>query len=313
MNKKWKITLKNPPPEQIPLLKSIVQNEYIGNVLLPRFTSGRLGRSLRHDKLIEITDINHPILNKLDKNVATFLKVNWHSNTPQFNNTNLNGLFPTRTKILTGEKVTSKSLRMLDDTSEPLSPKSLSDTTGEGLKKLGRYIAKLTNSKLQTILLRAINGDIYTKSRMLKFGMTDSDECERCGQRETISHLLLECSYVHSLWTLCSKLTSVPTNNLNTVLGYHDYHDKTTITIHCEIIRRLLAINRPTMNQFNFIKSVINRLRIVEKGVSKLVIKEMEQTLEIITQSASTTVPSLPAPSSSEPDPDPDSSDIRSS
>ena len=312
LNKKWKTSLKNPPPEQIPLLKSIVQNEYIGNVLLPRYTSSRLGRALRHDKLLEITEINHPILNTLDKNVTTFLKANWHITTPQ-SNINLNGLYPTRTKILTGEKVTSKSLRMLDDTSEPLSPKSLSDTTGEGLRKLGRYIAKLTNSKLQTILLRAINGDIYSKSRMLKFGMTDSDACERCGQRETISHLLLECNYVNSLWTLCSKLTSVPTNNLNAVLGYHDYHDKTTITIHCEIIRRLLAINRPTLNQFNLIKSVINRLRIVEKGVSKLVIKEMEQTLEIITQSDSTTVPSLPAPSPSEADPDPDSSDIRSS
>ena len=148
---------------------------------------------------------------------------------------------------------------------------------------------------------------------MLKFGMTDSDACERCGQKETISHLLLECNYVNSLWTLCSKLTSVPTNNLNAVLGYHDYHDKTTITIHCEIIRQLLAINRPVSNQNNLIRSVINRLRIVEKGVSKLIIKEMEQTLDIITQSDSTTVLSLPAPSSSEADPDPDSSDIRSS
>ena len=306
---------EKPPPDQIPLLNDIVRKEYIENVLLPRHTSSRLGRAFRHDKLLDITDINHPILNKLDKNVTTFLKANWHVKTSQ-NNTNLNVLYPTRTKILTGEKVTSKSIRMLEYTSELLSPKSLSNTTGEGLRKLGRLIAKLTNSKLQTVLLRALNGDVYSKSRMLKFGMTDSDECERCGEKETIPHLLLECNYVNSLWTICSKLTSIPTNNLNAVLGYHDYHDKTTITIHCEIIRRLLAINRPTVNQFNLIKSVINKLIIVEKGVSKLIIKEMEQTLEKITQSdsmTSTTVPSLPAPSSSEADPDPEASDIRSS
>ena len=206
LNKKWKISLKKTPPDQIPLLKDIVQNECIGNILLPRHKSSRLGRALRHDKLLEITDINHPILNKLDKNITTFLKANWHVNNSQ-TNINFNVLYPTRTKILKGEKVTSKSIRLLEHTSELLSPKSLSNTTEEGLRKLGRYTAKLTNCKLQTVLLRALNGDIYSKSRMLKFGMTDSDECERCGQKETISHLLLECQYVNNLWTICSKLT----------------------------------------------------------------------------------------------------------
>ena len=315
LNKKWKISLKNPPSDQIPLLNDIVRNEYIGNVLIPRYTSSRLGRALRHDKLQEITDINHPILSKLDKNVTAFLKANWHVNSSQ-NKINLNALYPTRSKILTGDKVTSKSIRMLEQDLELLSPKSLSNTTEEGLRKLGRLISKLTNSKLQTILLRVLNGDVYAKSRMLKFGMIESDECERCGERETISHLLLECNYVNSLWSICSKLTSIPTINLNTILGYHDYHDKTTITVHCEIIRRLLAINRPTVNQFSLLKSVMNKLIIVEKGVSKPIIKEMEQTLEKITQSdsmTSTTVPSLPAPSSSETDSDPEASDMCSS
>ena len=315
LNKKWKMSLKNPPSDQIPLLNDIVRNEYIGNVLIPRYSSNRLGRALRHDKLQEITDINHPILSKLDKNVTAFLKANWHVNSSQ-NKINLNALYPTRSKILTGDKVTSKSIRMLEHDLELLSPKSLSNTTEEGLRKLGRLISKLTNSKLQTILLRVLNGDVYAKSRMLKFGMIESDECERCGKRETISHLLLECNYVNSLWSICSKLTSIPTINLNTILGYHDYHDKTTITVHCEIIRRLLAINRPTVNQFSLLKSVMNKLIIVEKGVSKPIIKEMKQTLEIITQSdsmTSTTVPSLPAPSSSEADPDPEASDMCSS
>ena len=315
LNKKWKMSLKNPPSDQIPLLNDIVRNEYIGNILIPRYSSNRLGRALRHDKLQEITDINHPILSKLDKNVTAFLKANWHVNSSQ-NKINLNALYPTRSKILTGDKVTSKSIRMLEHDLELLSPKSLSNTTEEGLRKLGRLISKLTNSKLQTILLRVLNGDVYAKSRMLKFGMIESDECERCGERETISHLLLECNYVNSLWSICSKLTSIPTINLNTILGYHDYHDKTTITVHCEIIRRLLAINRPTVNQFSLLKSVMNKLIIVEKGVSKPIIKEMEQTLEKITQSdsmTSTTVPSLPAPSSSEADPDPEASDMCSS
>ena len=136
LNKKWKLLLKNPPAEQIPLLKKIVLNEYIGNVLLPRYKSSRLGKALRHDKLFEIAEVNHPILNKLDKNIATFLKSNWHITVSQ-SNIDFNRLCPTRTKILTGEKVTSKTLRMLENYSDPLPPKSLSNTTDEGLRKLG--------------------------------------------------------------------------------------------------------------------------------------------------------------------------------
>ena len=286
LNKRWKLLLQNPPQDQISLLKKIILNEYIGNILVPRGRRSRLGRTHRHDKLNEIPDLspNHPIMNKLEKKIATFLKSNWHVNIPSNTPEKDNVLCPTRTKILI-EKFTSKGIRMADSLDERITPKSLSNTTGYGLKKLGYTISKLTNCKLQTIILRALHGDIYSKSRMVKFGMLDSDLCERCGEQETTSHLLLECNYVRQLWELCSKITSVPTTDLNAVLGYHDFHDKTTLTIHCEVIRRLLAIDRPILHQNKLLKSVIDRLGTVEKGISKITINDMKNELLIITQS----------------------------
>ena len=103
--------------------------------------------------------------------------------------------------------------------------------------------------------------------------------CQRCGFPETIKHLLLECDYVKQIWEICKKFTSIPIDNINAVLGYHDFHDKTTLTIHCEIIRRLLAIERPIISQHKLIKSVLNRLAIVEKGISKHTIKSFELML----------------------------------
>ena len=96
---------------------------------------------------------------------------------------------------------------------------------------------------------------------------------------ETTSHLLLDCPYVKKIWEICSKLTSIPTIGINEVLGYHDFHDKTTLTIHCEIIRRLLAIERPVTDQLKLVKSVLDRLAIVERGICKHTIKDLQSHL----------------------------------
>ena len=159
------------------------------------------------------------------------------------------------------------------------SPKILENANEDRLTKLGQSIRSLTNTKLKSILLRAIHGDIYCGTRLKKFGMSDSDMCQRCGYPENIKHLLLECDYVKQIWEICKRFTSIPIDNINAVLGDHDFHDKTTLTIHCEIIRRLLAIERPIISQHKLIKSVLNRLAIVEKGISKHTIKSFELIL----------------------------------
>jgi hypothetical protein len=44
---------------------------------------------------------------------------------------------------------------------------------------------QILNVKLRNIFYRLNNNDFFTKSKMLKFTMTDSAECERCGAIES--------------------------------------------------------------------------------------------------------------------------------
>ena len=113
--------------------------------------------------------------------------------------------------------------------------------------------------------------------------MTDTDNCPRCSLPETIQHQLFECSYVKKLWDISTKITSIDNVSLNDILGHNRLHDKLTITIHSEIIRNLLAIERPTTNQISIVKSVVNRLSIVEKGITKFQITKMKDILNNIT------------------------------
>ena len=81
------------------------------------------------------------------------------------------------------------------------------------------------------------------------------------------------------IWDITSKITSIPITSLNDVLGHNPLHDKTTLTIHAEIIRLLLAIERPTLDQLKMVKSVTKRLGSVEKGITKF---QISQSLDIL-------------------------------
>ena len=277
LNKMWKYKIKNCGVEERDTLYSLILNEYVGNLLLKQFQNKRQGLYHRHDKIKDILNLNpqHTILNKLDHNIYRFLL----DGGSLVNLKNYKLIIPTQGKIVLSNDTTSKLIRSLNNPQTMISPKVLENANDDGLIKLGLSIRSLTNTKLKSILLRAIHGDIYCGTRLKKFGMSDSDICQRCGCPETIKHLLLECNYVKQIWEICKSFTSIPMDNINAVLGYHDFHDKTTLTIHCEIIRRLLAIERPITSQHKLIRSVINRLAIVEKGISKHTIKSFQLLL----------------------------------
>ena len=277
INSLWKLRIKKCTTDERDVLFTIIMNEYVGNLLIKRFMNKRQCLYHCHDKIQDIIALNpqHPILKKLDPSIYNFLRGGGSL-------TNIGSsrfIIPTQSKILLTNTVTSKLIRSLNNPHQALHPKIIEFPVNEGLKKLGKNIKRLTNTKLKSIILRAIHGDIYCGTRLKKFGMKDTDECQRCGCPESIKHMLLECDYVKKIWEICRKLTSIPTNNINEVLGLHDFHDKTTLTIHSEIIRRLLAIERPVTNQVRLVKSVIDRLATVETGISKHIIKSLQSQL----------------------------------
>ena len=184
-------------------------------------------------------------------------------------------------RLIPIKKLTSKLIRSGLTTREAITAKMLKGANESELKRLGTNIKGLTNIKLKSMMLRVIQGDVYCGSRLKKFGMTDTDGCPRCGQSEDIDHQLFSCHYTKILWSLVSGITGIPNNNLSNVLGISDFHDKSTLTLHAELIRILMAIDRPITPQTELVQQTLERLNILEKGVTK---HQMNEMIKIITR-----------------------------
>ena len=281
----WKEAIKSWPLDKTKDLANLVLNEYTGNLVYPRFKNKRLTLKHKHDKIGEILNENpnHVILKKLDKNVQKVIKTILQQTINYSEQLYERCLLPINYSLKDCTKLTSKQIRLSLTSPQPAIPKMIENPNPDLLLTLGHNIKKLTNSRIKTILLRSIHGDIYCGTRLKKFGLSDSDQCPRCLEPETIKHQLLECKYVKKLWDLLAKITSIPVSNLNDVLGHNPLHDRITLTIHGEIIRLLLAIERPTLDQATIAKQVLNRLGVVEKGISKHQILKMSEIINSVT------------------------------
>ena len=279
--KMWKVTLNNMVNTKVNEAYDLIANEYIGNLIENRFRNKRLGLAHRHDTLKEVIALSktHPIINKLDK---TFVNIISKIDSINPNQGSLNyDRIPMIDKTIPIKLLSSKLIREnFYKLNIDITPKLLQGVEAQSLKCLGRRIKSLHNIRLKTILLRLIHGDVYCGTRMKKFGMTDTDSCPRCGLPETIEHMLYSCEYTKKLWGKVEKVTGIKNDALSTILGCDDKHDKTTLTLHAEILRILLAIDRPTTQQDDMLKNILSRLRIMEKGITKYQIELMINTLK---------------------------------
>ena len=285
INKIWKEAILTWPSDNFNEISDTILNEYVGNIITPKYKNKRMAIKHRNDKLGEIISLKGliPLLKKLDKVIYSRLEhIKQHTN-HWVDSWTARDIIPIEHRLKKINKLTSKQLRLSLTKNEPIIPKMITSPDPDTLAELGSMIKKLTNVKLKGILLRALHGDIYSGTRLKKFGMTDTDNCPRCTLPESIQHQLFECSYVRKLWDISTKITSINNLSFNDILGHNKLHDKLTLTIHSEIIRNLLAIERPTINQISIVKSVINRLSIVEKGITKFQITKMKEILTKIT------------------------------
>ena len=265
----------------------VVLNEYVGNLTYPRFNNKRLVLTFKHDRLMEIRDIpkNPPIIKKLHKSIQVLLKqssVDLDNYVPSILE-NIYSLIPIKDKLKDTSGVSSQQIRHACKITTVIESKMIESPDPDIINNLGTLISKLTNIRNKTIILRAIHGDIYCGTRLKNFGMTESDLCPRCDNPETISHQLMDCLYVRNIWEILTKITGIKITSLNQVLGHDPTHDKITLTIHAEIIRQLMSIDRPTLEPLKLVKSTIKRLAIVERGITKYQIENMLNELSKFT------------------------------
>ena len=112
-------------------------------------------------------------------------------------------------------------------------------------------ISKLSSVRHKNILLRVAHGEIYTNERLARFGLTDSNQCDRCDEVDTLHHKFITCAYVKEIWKHLSRITApIQVNNQTGVnpikasLGAMMGSSLATTTINAEILQRILTLKR---------------------------------------------------------------------
>ena len=167
LRKKWIDLLTDASIITDPDIPTLFGNEYVGNVIGQKFKKQKLAKQLKNDQIGEIieNDPNHPILKKLLPQFTLLLNdPNFKSRIPTSPAQIKYDKFPFNGKILLWSKLTSKMIR--ESNSAPTNippPKITTGQNSESCLRLGKIINSLTNSKLKSIVLRCLHGDVYSK------------------------------------------------------------------------------------------------------------------------------------------------------
>ena len=130
---------------------------------------------------------------------------------------------------------------------------------------------RLTSVRHKSLLLRIAHGEMYTRDRLFRFNLIDSDRCHICGEVETIQHMFMTCTYARRIWQIVENLNGLaPDHNVDpelAVLGAWLNSDKLNMTVRAEILLRLSYqrnknyVIRPHL----LVKMAINSLKIKEQ------------------------------------------------
>ena len=142
---------------------------------------------------------------------------------------------------------------------------------GCGLRDLetrtwGLKLSKLTSVKHRNVLLKVAHGEVYTKDRLARFGLIDSNQCPRCGLIEDLLHKFTECDYVSRIWRMAKpyieKLShgTIPLQDVpKLILGMNQESTPTSITLCAEILLRITYL-KDDQNYLFHPKTVVHQV-----------------------------------------------------
>ena len=84
--------------------------------------------------------------------------------------------------------------------------------------------------------------NIYSNERRHRFGLTDSNLCVGCGQIETVTHQLFECSNAVRLWNMFNGTSGTNVGSFQDLILGSDIIELEVIK--AVIIKALIQINR---------------------------------------------------------------------
>ena len=149
-------------------------------------------------------------------------------------------------------------------------------------------IGKLSSTKHKSLILRIAHGEIYTKEKLHRFNLIDSNICPRCDEIETLNHKFINCDYVRRIWSSASRfqlglLGSTPNtqNEIALALGCFNNSTQAYLTLAVEILQRISYLKD---NQ----QYLIHPTQLVKQCIRSIQIKERDKNLKDILGAHST-------------------------
>ena len=143
-------------------------------------------------------------------------------------------------------------------------------TPGE-VKNWTKRIRKITSVRHRSLILRIAHGDIYSNSRLHKFGLIDSPMCNNCNtDLETIEHKFITCPKAAECWRALCEIKnelSIPDDgvgSIETVLGTGENYTKLSLALNCELLQLIASQGGKSYHPAVIIKAAIRSILISE-------------------------------------------------
>ena len=179
------------------------------------------------------------------------------------------------------DKCTSKEIREVTFTKSVITEFKIGLTLNRATSESWSYrLSKLTSARHRNALLKCVHGEVYTKEKLHRFGLIDSNQCPRCNQIDTLRHKIFECVYTKKIWEeffkYDDKLTGTNLINEpieNKVFGALRQANIQYMTLAAEIIQRILYLK----DDQNFLIRPIN---LVQQSIKTCARKERDMNLK---------------------------------
>jgi hypothetical protein len=110
-----------------------------------------------------------------------------------------------------------------------------------------RSLRKLTSVRHRSNILRIAHGDVYSNSRLFKFGLIDNPSCRNCSAAtEDINHKLISCPNSLKVWREIKRLKDrlglemeYPVT-MEEVLGTRN-GDKLSLALNAEVLTKIMS------------------------------------------------------------------------
>ena len=202
----WKDTSLNGNKGLIGAIRETNLNQLVGaggRNSIPYFTLRQRGvRKIKELRLEDVRALQRHIgLDKLDK-ITRAIGLHVPGPNGDFNESIIIKGIPKRLDLCS-----AKDIRLIRDNPAPVQELKigLRLTESESLN-WGFRISKLTSTKHKSTLLRVAHGDIYTKDKLHRYGLIDTNKCPRCDNPETLEHKFISCEYAVRIWGVIKNI-----------------------------------------------------------------------------------------------------------